>query len=179
MKDFFIGLGRCILVCAISISGINPSFALTRSPTSTAVSSNTKDMLGKLPLAFEENQGQADPAVKYLSRGSGYKLFLTAQEAVMVFSKTSHDRPALDAHIQGDVDTAPQTYKAAVVRMRFDKSNRTPVVKGIDPLDFKTNYFVGASPAQQFTGIANHAKVKFASIYPGVDLIYGSSSISL
>lgn len=172
MKDFFIGLGRCILVCAISLSGINPSFALTQSPTSTAVASNTKDMLGKLPLAFEENQGQADPAVKYLSRGSGYKLFLTAQEAVMVFSKTSHDRPALDAHIQGDVDTAPQAYQAAVVRMRFDRSNRTPVVKGIDPLDFKTNYFVGASPAQQFTGIANHSKVKFASIYPGVDLIY-------
>ena len=38
---------------------------------------------GKLPLSFEANQGQADPQVKFLSRGQGYSLFLTATEAVL------------------------------------------------------------------------------------------------
>lgn len=30
-----------------------------------------------LPLSFEANRGQTDPAVKFLSRGDGYALFLT------------------------------------------------------------------------------------------------------
>src|SRR6266699_4217345 len=38
---------------------------------------------GKLPLSFEANRGQTDPRVKFLSRGSGYTLFLTGDEAVL------------------------------------------------------------------------------------------------
>src|ERR1017187_8295427 len=38
---------------------------------------------GKLPLAFEPNQGQTDPQVKFLARGGGYILFVTAQGAVL------------------------------------------------------------------------------------------------
>jgi hypothetical protein len=42
---------------------------------------------GKLPLSFEANQGQTDPRVKFLSRGSGYTLFLTGDEAVLTLKK--------------------------------------------------------------------------------------------
>ena len=38
---------------------------------------------GKLPLSFEENLGQTDAQVHFLSRGSGYTLFLTGSEAVL------------------------------------------------------------------------------------------------
>src|SRR5262245_43906321 len=38
---------------------------------------------GKLPLRFEANAGQADGQVKFLSRGSGYDLFLTPTEAIL------------------------------------------------------------------------------------------------
>src|SRR5208282_5423861 len=38
---------------------------------------------GKLPLSFEGNQGQVDAGVKFLSRGRGYGLFLTSNEAVL------------------------------------------------------------------------------------------------
>jgi hypothetical protein len=34
----------------------------------------------KTPLNFEENNGQTDPQVKYLSRGNGYNLFLAANK---------------------------------------------------------------------------------------------------
>jgi hypothetical protein len=47
---------------------------------------------GKLPLSFEENQGQTAREVRYVSHGSGYELFLTPQEAVLALRpKTSHD----------------------------------------------------------------------------------------
>src|SRR5258707_5532299 len=36
-----------------------------------------------LPLRFEENQGQSAQEVRFVSRGAGYQLFLTSQEAVL------------------------------------------------------------------------------------------------
>ena len=41
---------------------------------------------GKLPLSFEANRGQADSRVKFLSRGRGYSLLLTSNEAVLAMS---------------------------------------------------------------------------------------------
>ncbi len=37
----------------------------------------------RTPLAFELNQGQTDPQVKFLARGPGYAMFLTGNEAVL------------------------------------------------------------------------------------------------
>ena len=37
---------------------------------------------GNLPLTFEANRGQTDERIRFLSRGSGYTLFLTSDEAV-------------------------------------------------------------------------------------------------
>jgi hypothetical protein len=44
---------------------------------------------GKLPLGFEANQGQVRGPVKFLSRGHGYTIFLTDDEAVLTLRKSS------------------------------------------------------------------------------------------
>jgi hypothetical protein len=44
---------------------------------------------GRLPLSFEANRGQPDTPVKFLSRGIGYTLFLTSDEAVLALRKPS------------------------------------------------------------------------------------------
>src|SRR5690348_13599319 len=41
----------------------------------------------KLPLRFEPNMGQSDPAVRYLSRGPGYALFLTEDHAEIIVAR--------------------------------------------------------------------------------------------
>ncbi len=41
----------------------------------------------RLPLRFEKNQGQTDAQVQFLSRGSGYTLWLTCTEAVLGLRK--------------------------------------------------------------------------------------------
>ena len=51
--------------------------------TQPAHRQRSTESYGKLPLSFEANQGQTDPRVKFLSRGSGYTLFLTGDEAVL------------------------------------------------------------------------------------------------
>jgi hypothetical protein len=60
-----------------------------------------------LPLSFETNLGQTDPRVKFVSRGRGYTLFLTKDEAVLGMQKSevrgqksgarSHFATALDS----------------------------------------------------------------------------------
>jgi len=46
-----------------------------------------RDRYGELPLSFEANRGQTDPQVKFLSRGPGYTVFLTATQAVLALKK--------------------------------------------------------------------------------------------
>ena len=55
--------------------------AATASPSPAAVQA-ARASFAKLPLSFEENVGQTDGRVKYTSRGAGYNLFLTADEAI-------------------------------------------------------------------------------------------------
>ena len=43
---------------------------------------------GRMPLSFEANAGQTDSRVKFLSRGAGYTLFLTGEEAVLALKKS-------------------------------------------------------------------------------------------
>ena len=66
---------------------------------------------GKLPLSFEANQGQTEARVKFLSRGRGYTLFLTADEAVLALrsgqsSVVSRQLPKTTDDGPGTTDTA-------------------------------------------------------------------------
>lgn len=51
-----------------------------------SVSQSQLASYGHLPIRFEENVGQTDNRVRFLSHGPGYTLFLTADEAVFKFS---------------------------------------------------------------------------------------------
>src|ERR1700731_187592 len=59
--------------------------ATNRTSTVSATKADPKwiEAYGKLPLRFEENQGQTNSEVRYVSHGSGYELFLTPQDAVL------------------------------------------------------------------------------------------------
>ena len=58
---------------------------------------------GKLPLSFEANQGQADPRVKFLSRGRGYGVFLTGSEVVLEVQESGGRSQESEARIQGSI----------------------------------------------------------------------------
>ncbi len=110
---------------------------------------------GKLPLSFVENVGQADAGVKFLARGAGYGLFLTADEAVLALHKPS-----------------AKGGERAAVRMKILRSNGTPSVAGRDQLAGTNNYFIGDDPAKWRTDVPAYARVRFGGVYPGVDLVY-------
>ncbi|HEY0703679.1 MAG TPA: SBBP repeat-containing protein [Candidatus Acidoferrales bacterium] len=51
-------------------------------------------------------------------------------------------------------------------------ANRHPHILGTEKLPGTTNYFIGRDPAQWKSNVANYAKVKYESVYPGIDLVY-------
>src|ERR1700730_18112293 len=128
---------------------------------------------GKLPLSFERNQGQSDGQVKFLSRGSGYTLYLTAKEAVLALQKTPSKGENQNAKISNaglTMDHLPLT--SAVLRMRLEGANPAPKIKGLEQLPGKSNYFIGNDPTKWRTDVPNYARVQYEGVYPGVDLVY-------
>ena len=65
---------------------------------------------GKAPLAFERNAGQTATQVKYLSRGKGYSLFLTPNEATFALQKnTPPQTPSFHTKRKGTKETPEST----------------------------------------------------------------------
>ncbi len=121
---------------------------------------------GKLPLSFEINQGQTDGHVKFLSRGSGYSLFLTSTEAVLSLHRSGQgNKPA-----RGDNERGRATND--VLRMTAVNANPHARIEGLDQLPGKTNYFIGKNPRNWRTNVSTYGRVYYHEIYKGVDLVY-------
>jgi len=114
------------------------------------------DSFAHLPMSFEANQGQTDPKVEFVSRGSGYTLFLTKSETVFTLNAGSDHKRS----------------QTATLRMQFEGANPASHVTGTDELPGKSNYFVGNDPKKWHTSIPTFAKVENHDLYPGVDLVY-------
>ena len=116
--------------------------------------------LAAAPMTFEPNQGQFDSRVKFLSRAPGYCLFLTDDEAVMRATRPGNS--------------------SAVLRLKLLGANAHPALSGEDRQVTVSNYFIGRDPARWRAGVPNFKRVRYASVYPGIDLVlYGGSRRTL
>jgi len=128
---------------------------------------------GKLPLHFEANQGQVDERVRFLSRGSGYNLLLTFNEAVLTLSRRENDdnrnRATERNSTYSGVESLIQT---GTLWMRWEGANEDSKVEGVEGLEGKSHYFIGNDPEKWRRNISLYRKVRYRDLYPGVDLIY-------
>jgi uncharacterized repeat protein (TIGR01451 family) len=108
----------------------------------------------RLPMIFEPNQGQTDSRVRFLARGESYGVFLTPHQAVLTLGGRA---------------------RSAVVRMQLAGANPDAAVSGSLQLPGKSNYFIGNNPAKWHRNIPQYARVRYQSVYPGVDLVYYGS----
>jgi uncharacterized repeat protein (TIGR01451 family) len=123
---------------------------------------DTKQILaayGQLPVIFEANQGQADSAVKFLARGSGYELFLTGAEAVLALQPSSTQASHSGAQL-------------SVLSVGLAHANPHAEISGAEQLPGKSNYFIGNDPSKWHRGIPQYSRVRYRNVYPGVDLVY-------
>lgn len=136
-------------------------------PVAAGVVASARRLAGSLPLAFEPNVGQADRRVRYLARGAGYTLFLTAGDATLTHDQerglTPHGRAGANDASAGvvvhlaPVGANPRAYPEAV------RARRLPGY---------VNYIVGRDPRGWHTHIPTYAAIAYRGIYPGVDLVY-------
>src|SRR5262245_40501231 len=155
---------RCWLHVLIAVAAswleMDPALASGDDPaTADATRARLTRMSGRVSLAFEENRGQTNPQVKFLSRGSGYTLFLTSTEAVL-----SLHRPTASAE------------KTNIVRMKILGADEHAHVVGVTELPGTSNYFIGKDRARWQPGVPSYAGVRYQGIYRGVDLVFHGSS---
>jgi len=84
------------------LAGPNPQSRIPNTGYGSAPQPRLIESYGKLPLSFEINQGQTNPTAKFLSRGRGYSLFLTGNEAVLALRKGSRQ-----SKVEGRTGVAP------------------------------------------------------------------------
>jgi hypothetical protein len=151
------------------------------------------ESFGKLPLSFERNVGQADASVSFLSRGPAYAVFLTGNKAVLSLeasggevTKTGStvrpgrpDLPALaglrESHRERPTVASRKSSRRpapTAVHMSLAGANPAATVSGVEELPEKRNYLIGNDPTKWRTNVPTYAKVKYQSVYPGIDLVY-------
>ena len=153
-----------------------PSLPLGNS-TSLATQEQVVQSYTKLPLSFEANRGQTDAQAKFISRGNGYTLFLTDNEAVLALRRprrksTGNPSQPRDARLPFRPSAVPEIQAPAVMRMKLLGTNPGAKVTGTDELPGKSNYFIGNDPTKWRTNVPNYANVKYEGVYPGIDLVY-------
>src|SRR4029077_16823470 len=115
---------------------------------------------GKLPLSFEANEGQSDKRVKFISRGPGYDLFLTAAEAVLTLRRPESPPPDkfVAPLLAKDVSTTSET---SVLRLKMIGANPGARVEGQYELPGKVNYLIGDDPEKWHANIPTYSRVHY------------------
>jgi hypothetical protein len=175
-----IAIALLVLSPARHQSAAGPAAAASASQPGTvtpAARGRIQASYAALPLAFEPNDGQTDAQVKYMARGSGYVLFLTADDAV--FSLRSQPSASTAYAVRRGLEVrgknlAGNTQKdsAAVVHMQLVGGNSLAKVSASGQLPGKTNYFLGNDPSKWRNDVARYARVSYQDVYPGVNLAY-------
>jgi hypothetical protein len=131
-----------LFVCAASVLA-----AAERPQSADAALSQAKSALAQLPLRFEANRGQWDPAVRYAARADGYALFLTTRGPALSFPGSER------------------------VDIGLLNSNPAAQIEALDRLPSHTDYFLG-SREHWHTGVPHYSRVRYSAVYPGVDVVY-------
>ncbi|MCA1624115.1 MAG: SBBP repeat-containing protein, partial [Acidobacteria bacterium] len=121
--------------------------------------------IGSLPVYFEENLGQQNPKVRYLTRGGGTTMFLTATEAVYVLRspKSGVESPKSEDE-NNELQTSnpePPLERAVALYMRLADANPNAEFVGQEQLAHLTNYFKGSDSHQWQTGIKKAGEIQY------------------
>ncbi|MDP9403184.1 MAG: SBBP repeat-containing protein [Actinomycetota bacterium] len=107
--------------------------------------------VGRLPLHFEANLGQAGPAVRFLARGPGLSVALSPTAASFDLSG-----PAGPAR----------------VHMGLVGADAGAAQVGHQRLETRVNDYTSPDPGRHLSGIPTYARVVSNDVYPGVDLAW-------
>jgi uncharacterized protein (TIGR03437 family) len=97
---------------------------------------------------FEPNGGQVKGRTEWMAQARGAAVYITAPEVVFALGNDN-------VHMK-------------LVGGRATKSD------GLDPTGGYSNYFLGKTESSWFTGVPHYGSVRYANVYPGIDIVYHS-----
>ena len=132
------------LMCVTLAFGSSLEARRTNEPRTGAAAPSVTS--ATLPVRFERNDGQTNPRVKFLAQGGGGTLFLTQRELVLSMGP---DR--------------------RTVRIEFAGAATGAKIEGLGGVTGRSNYLIGPNPARWRSGIPGYGRVRYTSLYPGID----------
>ncbi len=102
-----------------------------------------------LPLRFEENRGQWDDGVRFVTHCGGFDVLFTSTGALV----------------------APRSDRSASIQLRFG-GTEPALVAGERRVAGTTNFLYGRDPRMWRTNVPAYAGVRYGSVAPGVDAVF-------
>jgi hypothetical protein len=115
----------------------------------------------RLPVSFELNRGQVQPGVDFVARGDAYTVYVRAGRASLHLNRQ-------------DVATTASTTRRENPDASIDLlgASETPELLPEGKLPGYSNFLFGSDPAKWITEVASYEKIRYANVYPGIDLVY-------
>jgi hypothetical protein len=124
----------------------------------------------RLPLSFEANHGQAPAAVKFLSKGPGYTMYLTGSGFILALSQAEPSAGINES----------QEPQLSIVQMSLAESAEGPEIVGLEMQPGRSNYLIGDNPDNWHTNVPNYGQVLYKKVYDEIDLrMYGNTQAQL
>ena len=150
---------RMARIAAVVVLFAATLFSTVLAPAATpTVTTQSKPPAGagylKMPLSFEPNRGQTDSSVQFISRGSGYTLFLTPGTAVVNLER------------QQSASAPGNTPRSSVDSLRMSLAGANPQAQAtaLDRQPGVVSYFFGNDPTKWHSAIPTFAKVNYTGI---------------
>ena len=174
IRAFRVG-GRLVAVAAILLTlvvGLLRESRLDHAkvPPGLKPRAHVLENFGKLPLAFEENRGQAGTAADFVTRGGNFQVMLDRTGATfMTAVPAGAPAPVKDA--KASPMGVPRV-KFSELRMNLAGASTASGGQAQDRLPGIVNYYRGNDPAKWQTNVPTYRRVKYSGVYPGIDLDY-------
>jgi hypothetical protein len=172
------------MLVATVVAGCSGSAPLSgQGPGSeVATKARVEAALGKLPLYFIENQGQADPRVSYYVQGRDTSVYFSSNGVTFALTGGSvHTR----RQAVSDGFAAPRaradekaTGRRWAVRQEFVGADPGVRPSGREPTAATVSYFKGPRSTWT-TALPTYAELLYADLWPGIDLVYSGSESNL
>ncbi len=169
-----------------SATTVAPRPASTARTAAPLSQDRVKAKYAALPLAFEKNEGQADPQIQYVVRGKGYKLGLKPNQAIMTLPGKKRESEVRDMMMnkrrgaagvramlkKRGLTTHHAAPSTATVEMNLLGADPQARLVAEDSQQGKVNYFLGKDPSKWISNVPLYGRVNYKNVYPGVDLAF-------
>ncbi len=145
------------LLPALACAPLAAQVATQHSPHSTAA-------YGKVPLYFERNDGQADPAAKFVAHGPGYSILLQPTAATLVLQHA--------ANTHGGRLNAAAPEQPEAVRLTMLGTSPSASMAAAMPTKSYVNYMTGSNHKDWHLGVPTSLQARTNDLYPGIDVVY-------